>query len=421
MKILQFHAENVKRLKVVDITPTADVVVISGMNENGKSSVIDAMWLALSNRAASKNITEPLRNGEKKGIVTLDLGDYIVTRRFTENDSTLEVRTPEGNKVSSPQKLLDGLVSDLSFDPWEFARKDEKEQREMLGDILFKLTGGKLDLTAYEVRKKTAYDARTDANRERKNLVSLLTNICPPTGSDPTEEISSVELAASITDAIQTKGKVDSLERSMARNKTDITNQLELIAKAQKLIENLEKDNQRLSEELSNIHVEDVAFLQDQLKNIEVNNKRAREVIEYHKLRTALDGVDEAIKALNNEIELVEIEKAEALEASPLPIKGFTINAEGVRIINEDGSESPFNQASSARKLTISLAIAMAANPTLRVIRISDGSLLDDASMAIIREMAKDNDYQVWVEYASRNDQDRMGVYIEDGTVVALV
>jgi len=73
----------------------------------------------------------------------------------------------------------------------------------------------------------------------------------------------------------------------------------------------------------------------------------------------------------------------------------------------------PFHQASSSQQLRVSLAIAMALNPTLRIIRISDGSLLDDHSMAIIREMAKAKDYQIWIEVVG----DRVGIQIEDGLV----
>ena len=41
--------------------------------------------------------------------------------------------------------------------------------------------------------------------------------------------------------------------------------------------------------------------------------------------------------------------------------------------------------------------------------------------MDIVREMAEDGDFQVWIEYASRNKDDRMGVYIEDGSVVEIM
>lgn len=417
MKIIQLQAENIKRLKAVQISPTDDVIVISGKNENGKSSVIDSIWLALQYRAAVKSSPQPLRRGESKGAVTLDLGEYIVTRRFTESDSTLEIRTPDGNKVSSPQKLLDGMIGDLSFDPWEFSRKSEQEQRTMLSDLLFKITDGKLNLADFDARKQAAYDARTDANREKKQLTSLLANLRPPTDQDPTEELSSLDLTTSITEGMAVNQRIKDLQAEnerVAKGAADATREIERLGV---IISNAAKITEANTAELTKTEIADVAFLQSQLKDIENNNRRAREVIEYRKLRTALEGVDTNITSLNAKMELIEIEKAEALESAPLPVKGFTVNAEGVRIINEDGSDVPFCQASAARRLKISLAIAMAANPTLRVIRIADGSLLDDESMAIVRDMATDKDFQVWIEYASRNSDDRMGVYIEDGRV----
>lgn len=417
MKIIQLHAENIKRLKAVDITPTDDVVVISGKNENGKSSVIDSIWLALQYRAASKSMPQPLRNGESKGFVTLDLGDYIVTRRFTESDSSLDIRTPDGSKITSPQKLLDGMIGDMSFDPWEFSRKSEQEQRTMLSDLLFKITEGKLNLADFDARKQAAYDARSDANREKKRLAGALANLRPPIDADPQEELSSLDLTNSITSAISTNQRIKDLQSRNDVLIKQITNARDEIKRLEHIVSESEHEALLNQKELEEVEPMDVVFLQGQLKDIEGHNRRAREVVEYRKLREALDKVDADINALNDKMELIEIEKAEALEAAPLPVKGFTVTADGVRIINEDGSDVPFCQASAARRLKISLAIAMAANPTLRVIRIADGSLLDDASMEIVKEMATDKDFQVWIEYASRNSDDRMGVYIEDGKV----
>jgi hypothetical protein len=417
MKIIQLHAENIKRLKAVDITPEDNTVVISGKNENGKSSVIDSIWLALQYRAASKTNPSPLRKGEAKGLVTLDIGDYIVTRRFTESDSTLEIRTPDGSKISSPQKLLDGMIGDLSFDPWEFARKNEQDQRVLLSDLLYNITGGKLNLADFDVRKQEAFDQRTDANREKKRLANLLANIRPPVDNEPTEEISIAALTASINDALNTNNKIVNLQNDNKRSQELLDQSVKEIARLQTIIADCENKIHGNANVLSGIDTLDVAHLQDQLKDIETNNRRAREIIEYRTLRTGLENVEKEIVGYNATMELIEIEKAEALEAAPLPVKGFTVNADGVRIINEDGSDVPFCQASAARRLKISLGIAMAANPTLRVIRIADGSLLDDESMAIVKEMATDKDFQVWIEYASRNTDDRIGVYIEDGKV----
>jgi hypothetical protein len=59
----------------------------------------------------------------------------------------------------------------------------------------------------------------------------------------------------------------------------------------------------------------------------------------------------------------------------------------------------------------------MSANPKLRVLRIKDGSLLDENGLKLITEMADKNDYQVWVETV--NTSGNVGVYLEDGSVVS--
>lgn len=413
MRIIQLHSENIKRIKAVDITPTEDVIVLSGTNGQGKSSTLDSIWLALQYKAAKKNNPNPLREGQKNGQVQVDLGDYVVTRKFTASGSTLEIRKPNGDKISSPQKLLDGFIGELSFDPHEFARKKENEQRAMLADVLYSITEGKVDLADFDAQRKEAYDARAEANKEKRRLTSLLTRLAPPTAEDPKEEISVTDITQAISDAITTQTRIQQLA-AKERNLN------EKIERLQHELAEAKAEKEKVIAELEDLpETPDVDFLKNQLTNVEKHNKRAREVQEYNKLRDGLSLVDQEIGRLNDRIELIDIEKAEALEASPLPVDNLRITEDGIRVTNEEGHEIPFTQASAAQQLKISLGIAMAANPTLRVIRISDGSLLDDQSMQIIRNMAHDQDFQVWVECISRNNEDRMGVYIEDGSVVA--
>ena len=100
----------------------------------------------------------------------------------------------------------------------------------------------------------------------------------------------------------------------------------------------------------------------------------------------------------------------EAIAAAKMPVAGLGFG-DGVVTYND----IPFDQASSAEQLRVSLAIAMAANPKLRVIRIEDGSLLDEDSLAQIAAMAKDHDYQVWIERVETSG--KVGFVIEDGHV----
>ena len=62
MKILKLTAENIKKLKVVEITPQGNVVQITGRNGSGKSSTLDAIWWALAGKEAIQG--KPIREGE---------------------------------------------------------------------------------------------------------------------------------------------------------------------------------------------------------------------------------------------------------------------------------------------------------------------------------------------------------------------
>lgn len=75
MRIITLKAENVKRLKAVEIQPDGDVVVIAGRNAQGKSSVLDAIWLALAGAAGAKETTRPIRDAE----ITLADDERIVS------------------------------------------------------------------------------------------------------------------------------------------------------------------------------------------------------------------------------------------------------------------------------------------------------------------------------------------------------
>jgi DNA repair exonuclease SbcCD ATPase subunit len=82
MKIVNFKAENIKKLVAVEISPTDNTVIVTGKNGAGKSSVLDAIWWALS---GTKHIQDkPIREGQTKAMIRLDLGTIIVERVFSE-------------------------------------------------------------------------------------------------------------------------------------------------------------------------------------------------------------------------------------------------------------------------------------------------------------------------------------------------
>ena len=94
MKIIRLTAENVKRLRAVEITPDGTLQVVTGRNAQGKSSVLDAIWLALGGGTAARDTPRPVRDGEERASVTLDLGDLTVTRTW-RGDTMMASAVPQ--------------------------------------------------------------------------------------------------------------------------------------------------------------------------------------------------------------------------------------------------------------------------------------------------------------------------------------
>ena len=154
----------------------------------------------------------------------------------------------------------------------------------------------------------------------------------------------------------------------------------------------------------------DTSKLERQLSGIEATNAAIRANEQAKRTVAKRDELSAAWDATSEEIDALDRLKADALAAAKLPVDGLGFDDGGVTF-----NGVPFSQASSAEQIRVSLAMAMALNPQLRVVRILDGSLLDDDSMRQVAEMASAADYQVWIERVS--DDSATAVVIEDGTV----
>jgi hypothetical protein len=62
--------------------------------------------------------------------------------------------------------------------------------------------------------------------------------------------------------------------------------------------------------------------------------------------------------------------------------------------------------------------MAMAMNPKLKVLRVTDGSLIDEKHLQIITEMCEDKDYQLFIERIAEGPT-KGSIYIYDGEVVS--
>lgn len=387
MKITRFEAENFKRLKAVEIEPDGTTVVIAGRNAQGKTSVLDGIMAALAGRAGAKELVRPIRDGESKARVVVELDDLTVERKWTASGSTVTVSPKGGNaKLNSPQAVLDKLIGALSFDPLAFAEADDKDQVKTLIDLI-----GREEFDRIAEERKAAYDERTVVNREVKSIKSRLDAL--PAVTQHGARIDIADLTNELMNAERRERYREDWERLEAR------------------IADLRAEQEEIVEKVNALPTtQPVTVLRNLLNEAADINK----VCDIDDQREALS--DEYGDAqgrahdLTTRIEKLDAEKAELIAKAPLPVDGLSFDEDGV-ILNG----VPFIQSSAAERLKVSVGLAMALNPELRVICIRDASLLDSDSRAALVAMAEEHDYQIWYEVVG--DAGEIGVVIEDGMV----
>ena len=422
MKIVKLEIENVKRIKAVQIEPDGALVVIGGKNGAGKSTVLDCIEYIVGGNA--KLPSEPIRKGEDHGWIKADLGDFRLEKTITKKGAYLKLTKPGGTPIKSPQKLLNEFVGPLSFDPAAFANMDGAKQRETLKALVG------VDFTDLDAERAIAYASRTEANRDVEKLQAQIEAM--PEEDAPDEPVSVKELVEKLRAARNHNGQKHilvekvteagsyraSIERTIGDMKDEIEDlEEELREKRGELIRTEKKlptaeggvaKTQKARDAFVPIDEEPIeqAIQDAEAVNARVARKQQRtELVGEHKSLAALS------RTLSKQIAAIDAKKKATLTEAKFPIEGLSFDANCV-VFNG----LPFEQASQAEKLRVSVAMGLAMNPKLRVLLIRDGSLLDKNNLRLVAEMAEKADAHVWIERVSEDGQG-CSVLIEDGHI----
>jgi len=409
MRIIELKAENFKRLLAVEIKPGDGLVQITGRNQQGKSSILDAVFAAFGGGEAIPG--KPVRRGAAKAEIYVDVGDIRVTRRFTEKGTTLYVENRDGLRYTSPQAILDELVGKLTFDPLDFCRMKERDQAQTLRDL------AGLDTAQLDAKHAELYAKRTEANRRAKDAAALVRAMPHHVGA-PAELVSTTELVRKYREARDinkaTQAANDDVERAESSRKQQaeqVANIEARLVAAKACLREREDALQAAKAAAADRRVIDLAQIEAEIEQAGETNKLVTANAKRDEAIAAARKLSEEADALTKELDAVAANKAAMLAAAQMPIDGLAVDGGTVTY-----QGIPLSQASSAEKIRISLAISAALNPKLRVVMIRDGSLLDDESLAEVAAWAEANDMQVLCERVA-NGAEAVGIVIEDGQV----
>jgi predicted ABC-type transport system involved in lysophospholipase L1 biosynthesis ATPase subunit len=423
MKIIQMNVDNFMRLSAVEIRPDGKVVTITGKNGSGKSSLLNAIFCAVAGKDVHPD--KPIRAGQHSAVITLDLGDVTVTRRFTPSGTTVTVESKEGAVFRSPQAMLDGMIGRLSFDPIAFARLKPAEQLEQLRSIVTV----DVDLDALDETIRAAYAERTERNRLVKSLaarVAVLAGECHPeldtTPDDESGMVDQLARAAEHNAAVQARrSERVVVERAIAERVDEIARiKAEMVKLAARLVDveaDLVAREGRLAAADAIPEPIDTAVLRIAITDARTAN--AAKADEERRRATWQAVIDEQQVAFSESenltaaIEDATATKRDAIARATMPVPGLGFGDGHITY-----QDVPFSQASSAEQIRVATAIGMALNPKLRILGIRDGSLLDEASLAIVADLAEQHDFQVWVERVSTDAS--VGIHMVDGSVASI-
>ena len=109
-------------------------VELTGTNGVGKTSVIDALRYALTNKS-ERNII--VKQGEKEGeiLIETDTGLSIDRKKRTEQADYKSVKE-NGKEIMAPENFLRQLFTPLQLDPVAFTLMDEKSKNRAILDLI---------------------------------------------------------------------------------------------------------------------------------------------------------------------------------------------------------------------------------------------------------------------------------------------
>jgi predicted ATP-dependent endonuclease of OLD family len=418
MKLLHLEIADVKRIRAIEIDPaTNEPIILTGDNAQGKSSVLDSIVYALSNTG----LDDPIRHGRPSGSIKIVLGadkaEYNLDINITKKGRYLTLTDARGVKVEKPQTFLNGLLGNYAFDPVAFAELAPKPQVEAL-----KKAAG-LDFTELDARRVGFFNERTDVGRHGKDAKAQLDGMIEPGEGVPAEELSASALMASLRELEEADAFVSTARRQVqdAEEKAraadaEVSRLLALLESARAVASKAGEMVTEMDRALTNALAaaptpEALAAAREAIEQVDKTNAAVRNKAAYQAKSKEVTELRAKYETLTRRIEEIDEAKIEAVKNADLPLDGLELTDDGVLY-----NGTFFKQLSTAEQIRISTLVAMAQNPELKIILIREGALINRANFKLIVDLAKDRDYQLWVE-KFQEEPGETGLHIVDGAV----
>lgn len=383
VKITQLEVENVKRIKAVQITPSpTGLTVIGGRNNQGKTSVLDAIMWALGgdryrpSQAQREGSVIPLR--EK-----LVLSNGVVVERAGKN-SDLKVTDSSGRKAG--QQLLNSLVEQLALDMPRFMQSTNREKAA----TLLRIIGLEDQVNALDRQEKELYNQRHAIGQIADQKVKYAKEL-PSYPDVPAEPVSAYDLIQRQQEILARNGEnqrkrnyAKKLEKQRAIAKEQLAELERRCADAREKYTSLCMDCETAGKSALDLLDESTEELEDSIRDIEAINVKVRTNQDKARAEAEAKEYGDQYAGLTAQLEAVRQQKADLLQGADLPLPGLSVeNGE----LTYNGK--PWDCMSGSDQLKVSAAIVRALKPECGFILMDK---LEQMDLETLRE------FSAWME-----------------------
>ena len=376
VKITQFEAENVKRIKALTLTPApTGLTVIGGRNNQGKTSGLDAIVWALGgdryrpSQAQREGSVLPPR-------LRLELSNGIIVERSGKN-SDLKVTDASGRRAG--QQLLNSFVEQLALDMPRFMQSTGREKAA----ALLRIIGLEEQVEKLERQEKELYNQRHAIGQIADQKAKYAKEL-PSYPEAPAEPVSAYDLIRRQQDILARNGENQRKRERAAQLAAEMDRVGKELALLEERYKTLCADYETAQKSALDLQDEATDELEASIRDIEAVNAKVRTNQDKARAEAEAKEYSGQYTGLTAQLEAVRQQKTDLLQGAKLPLPGLSV---------EDGELTykgkPWDCMSGSDQLKVSTAIVRALKPDCGFVLLDK---LEQMDLDTLRE------FSAWME-----------------------
>lgn len=404
MKIIKLAVRNFEGLEELDMLPGDGINILRGSNGSGKTSVLEAVRVALTNRGERSML---VRHGADEGLILFEFDNGIKGKRTINRSGRVAGPVSlieDSTSVSRAQAFLNKLGGGFNYNPLDFIGMTDAEQTKTLldliavdvgyGELIALSDGEALDGVDYDLHpivvlgqiEDALMEMRRDTGRRARDLEGMADDLRAQVPSDfDRQHVESFDLESASVKLSSIEAHNDRINVARSRIQyadaklSKLTAQIQSLREQQQAVREEKQQLLELLDALMSKDVGDADKIRQRISTYTKDREHLQNLTMSEETANKARACREQYGRLTENIEAVRGKPAEILMNAKLPVTGLGIEGGKLTIHG-----LPISELSTGEQLSVAVQIAIATLNDLRVVLIDGAERLDPEHMNLI-------------------------------------